>query len=329
VHWLLLAVASWARPSDTGWAGLRQSISFGLKGDDQEMNAIQPKISSYDDLLAVMKGSFLELSGQFQVGAKYIVDNPGEIAVSSMRTIASKANVQASTLVRLAQHLGFEGWPDFKQIFVDRVHTAPGGYAKKAKGITRQRNSNNLVADLFEGQHQNLLTTEKNNRDALAACAKLIEEGRHVHIAGFRASFAMAFAFQYLYRFFRPSVQLIGGQAATLEMGLRDIAKEDTVVVISFSPYSEEAISTANAARAAGCKVVAITDSDVSPVALPADASLIIGVESPSFFPSTVAGIATIEGLIALLVSRGGSTAVKRIERAENQLFATGAYHKA
>jgi SIS domain len=119
------------------------------------------------------------------------------------------------------------------------------------------------------------------------------------------------------------SIRLIGGQATTLEMGLRDIAKEDTAVVVSFFPYSEEAVSTANAARAGGCKLVAITDSDVSPVALPADASIIIGVESPSFFPSTVAAIATIESLIALLVSRGGDTAVKRIERTENPMFAT------
>jgi DNA-binding MurR/RpiR family transcriptional regulator len=303
-------------------------LQSGFESDDRMMRTARQKISSYDELILVMKESFPELSLQFQLGAKYLIDNPGEIAVLSMRAVANKANVQASTLVRLAQHLGFEGWADFKQIFVDRLRTAPNGYAKKAKGITRQQNSNSLVADLFEAQHQNLLATEKNSRDVLRLSAKLIEEGRQVHIAGFRASFAMAFAFQYLYRFFRSSVHLIGGQAATLEMGLRDITKEDTVVVVSFSPYSEEAVSTANAARAVGCKIVAITDSDVSPVALPADTSIIIGVESPSFFPSTVAAIATIESLVALLVSRGGDTAVKRIERAENQLFATGAYRQ-
>jgi DNA-binding MurR/RpiR family transcriptional regulator len=243
-----------------------------------------------------------------------------------MRAIAASAGVQASTLVRLAQHLRFEGWPDFKRIFVNRLQVEPSGYAKKAKDIARPKRGSSLVMELFKAQHQNLLATENNSTAALHSAVELIEKGRQVHVAGFRASFAMAFTFQYLYRFFRPAVHLVGGQSASLEMGLRAIEADDTVVVISFSPYSEEAIRTVQAARGVGCKLVAITDSNVSPVALAANASVMIGVESPSFFPSTVAGIATIESLIALLVSRGGSQVVERIERAERQLFETGAY---
>jgi DNA-binding MurR/RpiR family transcriptional regulator len=290
------------------------------------MKKTSSEIPTYDHLMATMKDGFAELSPQFQLSARYLIDNPGDVAVSSMRTIAANAGVQASTLVRLAQHLGFEGWPDFKQIFVGRLQAGPSGYAKKAKDIARPKRGSSLVMELFKAQHQNLLATETNSTEALHSAVELIEKGQQVHVAGFRASFAMAFTFQYLYRFFRNAVHLLGAGSASLEMGLRAIGSDDTVVVISFAPYSEEAVRTIEAARAAGCKLVAITDSHVSPVALVADASVIIGVESPSFFPSTVAGIATIESLIALLVSRGGSQVVERIERAERQLFATGAY---
>jgi DNA-binding MurR/RpiR family transcriptional regulator len=281
----------------------------------------------YAEFMERIKALYPELTPQFQAGAKYLLDHPDEIAVSSMRTIARNANVQSSTLVRLAQYLGFQGWPELKAIFVERVRSVPEGYAKKADSITRQKESGSLIAQVFEAQRLNLGVTEARNQAALLAAAKLIEKVKQVHIAGFRASYPIAFSFQYLYRLFRPSVQLINAHAGTLEMGLRAISKEDAVVVISFAPYSSEALTVVREARKIGCKLLAITDSDVAPVALEANQSIIIAVESPSFFPSIVAGIAAIESLVELLVSRGGPAAVKQLEMAEKQLFEAGAYH--
>jgi DNA-binding MurR/RpiR family transcriptional regulator len=80
------------------------------------------------------------------------------------------------------------------------------------------------------------------------------------------------------------------------------------------------------AARAAGCRVVAFTDSQASPLALAADASVLFSVASPSFFPSIAAGVAAAEALLEVLVAQAGSAGVRRIERAERDLFDSGAY---
>jgi len=283
---------------------------------------------AFAEFMDRLKALYPELTPQFQAGAKYLLDHPDEIAVSSMRTIARNANVQSSTLVRLAQYLGFQGWPELKAIFVERVRSVPEGYAKRARSITRQKQSGSLIAQVFNAQRLNLDVTEARNQSALLSAAKLIEKVKQVHIAGFRASYPMAFSFQYLYRLFRPNVQLIDAHAGTLEMALRAIGKDDAVVVISFAPYSSEALTVAREARNTGCKLLAITDSDVAPIALESDQTIIISVESPSFFPSIVAGIAAIESLVELLVSRGGPAAVKQIEMAERQLLEAGAYHQ-
>jgi DNA-binding MurR/RpiR family transcriptional regulator len=291
------------------------------------MQAKQPEsLETYAGLIDRIKAEYSDLTPQFQAGAKYLLDHPDEVIISSMRTIARNADVQSSTLVRLAQHFGFRGWPELKAVFAERVRSVPEGYAKKAQSITRQKKSGSLIAEVFKSQRINLDATETRNQAALLSVAKLIESTKQVHIAGFRASYPIAFSFQYLYRLFRSNVQLIDGHAGTLEMALRAIGKDDGVVVIGFAPYSAEALIVARQARRIGCKLVAITDSDVAPIALEADESIVIAVESPSFFPSTVAGIAAVESLVELLVSRGGSTAVQRIEAAEKQLFETGAY---
>lgn len=291
------------------------------------MKAKQPEtLGTYAALIDRIKVAFPDLTPQFQAGAKYLLDHPDEVVISSMRTIARSANVQSSTLVRLAQYFGFRGWPDLKAVFVERVRTVPEGYAKKARSITRQKKSESLISEVFQSQCLNLDVTEKRNQEALAEAAKLISATKQVHIAGFRASYPIAFSFLYLYRLFRPTVHLIAAHAGTLEMELRAIGKDDSVVVIGFAPYSAEALMVAREARRIGCKLVAITDSDVAPIALDADVSIVIAVDSPSFFPSTVAGIAAVESLVELLVSRGGDAAVQRIEAAEKQLFEAGAY---
>lgn len=284
------------------------------------------KQRDYAELMERIKLGYSNLTPQFQAGAKYLLDHPDDIAVSSMRAIARRANVQSSTLVRLAQHLGFQGWPELREIFVDRVRSVSEGYAKKAESITKSTSTVDLITEVFTAQRLNLDATQVKSQSVLVGAAKLLKSVKQVHVAGFRASYPIAFSFQYLYRLFRPSVHLLNAHAGTLEMGLRAIGKDDGVVVISFSPYSSEALAVAAMARKIGCKLIVITDSDAAPIALGADESIVIAVESPSFFPSIVAGIGVVESLIELLVSMGGDVAVKQIELAEKQLLEEGAY---
>ena len=130
----------------------------------------------------------------------------------------------------------------------------------------------------------------------------------------------------YGYRLFRPTVSLLNGVAGSLEMELRTIAKQSVTVVVSFAPYSQEATRVAQAAKAQGSRIVAITDSAVSPIALHADAQLIFTHDSPSFFPSLVAAHAMAEALVAQLLALEGSDAIAALERTEAELHAKGAY---
>ena len=86
------------------------------------------------------------------------------------------------------------------------------------------------------------------------------------------------------------------------------------------------ALQVAQAARASGCKVLALTDSAASPLSLLADETLLFAIRSPSFFPSIAAALALTEALLELLASRAGKPVVKRIHEAEAQLFESGAY---
>ncbi|MCA3184050.1 MULTISPECIES: MurR/RpiR family transcriptional regulator [unclassified Cupriavidus] len=296
------------------------------------MSADQPNPpESLDALLEQLRTEFPNLSVQFQGGARYLLDHPRDIAIQSMRKVAANAGVQPATLVRLSQSLGFEGWQGLRELFVMAVRE--GGsqpYARRARKVVKDSDKSSgpgkMLAEMIEVQHHNLDALLANNADTLPRAADLLAAAPIVHVAGFRSCFPIAFTFHYIYGLFRSSVRLIRGDAGTLEMELRALDARDAVLVAGFAPYSQESLRVAQAAREAGCKVIALTDSTVAPIALEADCTLLFAIDSPSFFPSITSGVTMVEALVEQLLARKGKGAIRALEQTEGQLHRTGAY---
>ncbi len=269
---------------------------------------------------------FAALSPKLQEAARFIVDHPNEVVISSMRTLADRAGAQPATLVRLAQRLGYLGWPELKSAFAEDMGLRSGTFGQRARSLAVRGRGANLLGELFEMQRQNLGETEAHGVCALREVARLLKRAKVVHIAGFRASFPIAYSLFYGYRLFRNSVQLIDGQCGSLETQLRPIEQPDVVVAISFAPYSREAVEVLARAAAAGARTVALTDSSASPLSLAAERALLFSASSPSFFPSVAAAVALTEALLEQLVFDGGKPVAAQIERFERQLFESGAY---
>ncbi len=273
---------------------------------------------------------FAELSPALQQVARFVLEHPNDVVTASMRSVGTRAGSPPATLVRFAQWLGFDGWPQLKQAFAqDMGLGSDEAYGQRAKALVGRAGDHDLVGETFEVHRRNLESTERRLGDALQEACALLEKARSVHVAGFRASYPVAFSFVYVYRLLRASVHLLDGQGGTLEMQCRAMERGDALLVVAFAPYSREALAVTQAARDAGCRIVALTDSPASPLALLADATLLFSLHSPSFFPSITSAVALSEALVELLASRAGKGVVQRIGQAEEQLFASGAYLEA
>ncbi len=269
---------------------------------------------------------FAALTPKMQQAARFIVDHPNEVVIASMRSLAERADAQPATLVRLAQQLGYAGWPELKSAFASDLGLHAKGYGERAKSLAARGRPQDLASELFAAQRANLDATQTTCAPALGAAVKVLRRARTVHIAGFRASYPVAFSLFYGYRLFRNEVFLVDSFGAGLETQLRPIERQDAVVVVSFAPYSREALAVAEHARAAGASVIALTDSVASPLALLAKVALQFSVESPSFFPSVAAGVALTEALLEQLVVDAGAAVAAHVDRVERQLFESGAY---
>jgi len=98
------------------------------------------------------------------------------------------------------------------------------------------------------------------------------------------------------------------------------------VCAIGLAPYSRQTVDAARRAAAAGLEVIALTDSDLSPLARAASARLLFEAASTSFFHSLVGAHALVERVMAEVAARGGRRVIRRLKQREVWLRETGAY---
>lgn len=266
------------------------------------------------------------LSPTLQAAARYILDHPNEVVVSSMRTLAERAGGLPATFVRLARQLGYEGWSDLRAAFVADLGLHEAGYGPRAESLGTRGGHGALMAELQHVLRNNLDRSFERGVTALPDAANLLREAAAIHIAGYRASAAIAHSLFYGLRLFRTDVHLLDGGPGGLEWQLRAIRPGDAVCAASFAPYSREALQALRVAKTVGAKRIALTDLPSSPLALEADIAVFFEVGSPSFFPSVTAATAMVEALLELVVAADAKAVAATIVETERALFASGAY---
>lgn len=283
---------------------------------------------SFEDVQARILAEMPALSVELRKAARFLVDHPDEVPLSSMRVLAGRSGVTPTTFVRLARRLGFAGWEELRRPFADRLRgSGKASFATRADALVRRTAPGDVFSDSLGAAAGNVgaAVTGISGDDISAAC-RILEEARWIHVAGFRSCRAPAHALAYLCRMFRSEVSLLGADGGALEVELAALGDGQAVVCIGFSPYSRELGAVAEAARRHGVPIVAITDSIAAPIAQAAEVTLRFSAESPSFFPSVTAAVAVAEALAATMLARSGAKAAARVRNTEEELRALGAY---
>ncbi|MBC06528.1 MurR/RpiR family transcriptional regulator [Thalassospira sp.] len=283
------------------------------------------------DLREKLISDYAKLSPQMQKAARYILDHPSDVALRSMRALARAADVPPSTITRLMSAIGVETWQEFRDHYQNRLLDQPASYAQRARETQRTENDANRDEHLLES----ICRTEIDNISAafspelvsrmIEAC-EAIEDARQVFIVGRGAAYPAACQFAYAYRLFCDNGVLVDGHSGTFGDELRGIGRRDLLIAVGAKPYIRDTVRAVEFARSQHCPVIALTDSDVSPIAMDALCKLVVRDTSQSFFQSFTAALSVMQALVALLVARGGPKALQRIAAAEEQLAVFDTY---
>jgi DNA-binding MurR/RpiR family transcriptional regulator len=220
------------------------------------------------------------LSPRLKQVAKFVLENPNDVALQTLAVIAARSKVQPSTIVRFAKTFGYEGASDIQKLFRDEIlnHVPSSNYSERIRqfsegsGAASTRSAHELMREFADNNILALRHLKEVVRDAdLERSLDLIEAARAVYIVGMRRSFPVAAYLAYALRHVEKRAYLIDGVAGMLAEQASIVEAEDLMIAISFHPYARETAEVVAAARERNARIIAISDSRVSPIAREAE----------------------------------------------------------
>ena len=283
----------------------------------------------YPETIRQLTESFSGLTPELQKAARFMLEHPEEVGLNSMRSVAKAAGVKPATVSRLSKTLGFEEYDALREPFRQRLRKNEPSFASKLRDVQRRGTSDTggLFDELRAQEIANVENTlSDENYEVLVDAADALHRSRRVYVLGLRGAYAPAFLFHYAYQLFQESSYLVDTHAGIFADQLRGIGQQDCLLVISFPPYTQLTIDAVDYAADAGAKIIAVTDSVVSPAARTARHTIVTQNKSASFYHSFTGALVVTQALITLLVAKKGGDAVKIAQEAEKQLSKISAY---
>jgi len=276
---------------------------------------------------------FETMSPQLQQAARYILEHPQEVALISMRELSRNAGVQPSTMTRLAKFLDLPGYDDIRAHHAEALRLRADGFAARAvlHGAEAQdMAATQLSLRMLQGLAAQIARlTEPTALERLSAAADRLSRGRRVFVLGLRSCHSVAWHFHYVMALLGEKTIHLDGPADTVGDGLIRAGTDDVLLAISINPYASHSLELAQLARDKGLGIVAITDSEVSPLVGIADHTIFCPTESQSFFHTLTPALAISEVLCSLLANKDRAAALDALQRADRHLLSLNTYASA
>ena len=267
-----------------------------------------------EQLLAVYES----LPGQLQISARYIIDHSHEVGLQSMRTLAANADVHPNSFVRLARHLGFDGYDAMRERFRDFVRGGVGSSPDRARWLQDMAKKGGSTAILGNMASACLENTERmfaqQSVQDLDKAVDWMLGSKRVFVLGLGLAYPLAYNFWYVARMGFDHFILTPRHGSQTSDDIIRMNEDDCLLAMTFQPYRSETLAAMRLAKKAGAKTIGITDSTAASLCRESDLGLVSPTHTPQFFHSNSAVIALLESLCALLVVCGGEPATEAIE---------------
>src|SRR5256885_387232 len=197
-----------------------------------------------------------------------ILDSADETCFLSSREIAKRFHIDATTILRTTQVLGYGSFSDFaadlRQHFVTRI--TPYTMLKAA---TREKRS---VADHIDHSldkaldNLNALRSDLD-RKRVIELAGLIHRSRRILIIGVDFAATLAYYFAYGLTTLGFDAEAPIGSEGNLQHNIELMTSRDLLIAISFGQCLRVTVEAVRRARDQGVRTFGITDSETTPIA--------------------------------------------------------------
>lgn len=250
------------------------------------------------DLMKKIQLCFPRLSKGQKMIAQYIMGNYDKAAFMTAAKLGEKAGVSESTVVRFANVLDFEGYPQMQKELQKMIRTRLTTVQRIE--LTSDYNSEeSILKKVLKADIDNLrITMDEVDLKVFEESVNSIVEARHIYIVALRSSKTLADFLGFYLNLIRDNVFIATHSISDIFEILFRVNDGDLVIGIGFPRYTSKTIEALDYAKSQGAKVLAITDSLLSPLAAHSDYNLIAKSNMESFVDSLVAPLSLLNALI-------------------------------
>ncbi len=254
------------------------------------------------DLVAHITRQMSGFSKGQRLIAAYILEHYDTAAFMTANALGEAVGVSESTVVRFATELGFSGYPRLQKAMQELVRSKLTSVQRVE--VTRARMKDEEVLE-------NVMTYDMANlRQTLAeldpavfdAAVESLVKARRVYVFGAGSCRALASFLAYYLKLLLPDIRLISTSSETeILEEMFPISEQDALIGLSFPRYSSKAVKTVHFAHSRGAQVVAITDSQRSPISDFANHLLLAHSDMATIVDSLVAPLSIINALLVAI----------------------------
>mgnify|MGYP002776179910 FL=1 len=273
------------------------------------MAATKDSQSNVDQFIARITAEYEQLSKQLKVIAKYVEQHRDHIGLEGVQQVAAQCQVQPSAVVRFAKHFGFTGFSEMQAIFragLTRQLAPSRNYRTRIRDIidsgSGSLSSVEIAREFLAGSQAGMHELDANlDEQAFKQAVDMLRETECIWIAASRRSFPVAVYLDYALQHTDKRVCLMSG-LGNMHLGqMRSVRPGDVMIAISFAPYAEETRAAVNLAVERGARLIAITDSRMSPLIKGAEAALLVQDDSTFGFRALTSTMGLAQSLFIAL----------------------------
>ena len=269
------------------------------------------------NLIADIERRMPEFSKSQKYIAKYITEHYEKAAFMTAAKLGNAVGVSESTVVRFADEMGFEGYPEMQQALRSYGRNRLTTLQRLDISADRLEGGNLLKSVMTQDIERIRYTMENMSEESFNAAVDKIISARRVYIFGAVSSLSCDSVVH---------VQPINSSGILQQ--LINLGKEDVFISISFPRYFKNTLTATAYAKECGANIIAITDSEASPLAQYADQLLLAKSDIISYADSLAAPLSLINALVAEIGMKNSEKLENTLRRLEDLWEKNEAYKK-
>lgn len=269
-----------------------------------------------DAFLAALRDSFDGLSRQLKLIGKHVEMQGERVAFDGIQATAALCGVQPSAVVRFAKHFGFSGYSQMQALFradAARQLSVQHDYHDRIRGLIAsggEAQGNGLggaqlAHAVIEGGIESLQALQRGLPPAqFEAAVDLMLGAPALWLAASGRAFPVGAYLAYALQHTAKPVHWLHGLGAMQKGELRALAPGDVMLAVSFEPYAPETLEVVDLALARGARLLALTDSQLSPLAARATVTLLAQDSATFGFRSLTSTLCLAQSLFLAMAYR-------------------------